>query len=244
MFFMAVLFVCLITAIVPTAYFNWEAPGGYAPTASVPASNTRCFFSRKTAQAVWDSRVCPTPGDETHELPDGYHCVKQHLPLSTTTAYEGSIFSVTLLSTGFVLRFFKMSRTLSETANNGVCKTTSQWTMICLTTMLFWLLLASIWGSIRLYLARRSATVEGSENEWQFGQILPVFLLLGPLLAVIIPVIEMRTGGARSKLCGEDPKGIEQVLELIKERRNGRQYTRETREHRKADTDRIPTHET
>ncbi|KAF4481002.1 hypothetical protein CGGC5_v010739 [Colletotrichum fructicola Nara gc5] len=214
MFFMAVLFVLLITAIVPTAYFNWEQRDSLpASSASFPASNTHCFFSRRIAHELWNGQFCsPSEGRRSS-------CRKPVITLSTTAAYESSVFSIILLGVGFIIRFVKMSRTLSDLGNNGFRERMDQWVMMSLDKLasgcqglrvnglgrwtlrilrpldimialylvgrlyteillselayLSWLFLASIWGSFRLYQARSSAKVEGSENEWQFGQILP-----------------------------------------------------------------------
>ncbi|KAH8667139.1 hypothetical protein BGZ61DRAFT_558522 [Ilyonectria robusta] len=50
------------------------------------------------------------------------------------------------------------------------------------TDAVYWLLVSGIWGTIKLLQARSSAEVE--ENDWSFGQILPIFLLLGPLVTI------------------------------------------------------------
>lgn len=52
-----------------------------------------------------------------------------------------------------------------------------------LSLQVYWLLVSGIWGTIKLFLARSSADVE--ENDWSFGQILPIFLLLGPLVTIV-----------------------------------------------------------
>lgn len=51
-----------------------------------------------------------------------------------------------------------------------------------LSLQVYWLLVSGIWGTIKLLQARSSAEVE--ENDWSFGQILPIFLLLGPLVTI------------------------------------------------------------
>ncbi|KAF6788186.1 hypothetical protein CSOJ01_15058, partial [Colletotrichum sojae] len=48
----------------------------------------------------------------------------------------------------------------------------------------YWVIISAIWGTIRLQQLRsfHVATTKESELEWQFGQILPVFLLSGPVI--------------------------------------------------------------
>lgn len=53
---------------------------------------------------------------------------------------------------------------------------------------LFWLSLLILWGTLRLDItisyARSSGKMEG-EQDWNFGQTLPVLLLIGPLLMIL-----------------------------------------------------------
>ncbi len=48
---------------------------------------------------------------------------------------------------------------------------------------MYWLLISAIWGTWRL--AQTSWYFRVDEKEWGFGQILPVFLLIGPIVAAI-----------------------------------------------------------
>lgn len=45
---------------------------------------------------------------------------------------------------------------------------------------LLWLSFSLIWGTMRLFYTRRPS----EENEWSFGQLVPVLLLLLPVLLV------------------------------------------------------------
>ncbi len=40
-----------------------------------------------------------------------------------------------------------------------------------------------MWGTSRIFGIRHSVTV--NDNDWGFGQILPVFLLIGPIVTVV-----------------------------------------------------------
>ncbi|KAK4031195.1 hypothetical protein C8A01DRAFT_42322 [Parachaetomium inaequale] len=47
----------------------------------------------------------------------------------------------------------------------------------------YWLLISAVWGTWRL--AQTSWYVRVDDKDWSFGQILPVFLLIGPIVAAI-----------------------------------------------------------
>ncbi|KAH8884072.1 hypothetical protein GQ53DRAFT_830005 [Thozetella sp. PMI_491] len=51
----------------------------------------------------------------------------------------------------------------------------------------FWLIVSTVWGSIHLFTARHSTYVD--ESELTFGQILPIFLLIGPLIPVTVTLV-------------------------------------------------------
>ncbi|KAF0321661.1 hypothetical protein GQ607_011174 [Colletotrichum asianum] len=54
----------------------------------------------------------------------------------------------------------------------------------------YWLLVYAVWGTLRIIGVRRSVTVD--EDSWEFGQILPVFLLIGPIMTTVLPIIVSR----------------------------------------------------
>lgn len=54
---------------------------------------------------------------------------------------------------------------------------------------IYWLIIILLWGTLKLVVARNVIILQGddiaaAENQWTFGQILPVFLLLGPLFSI------------------------------------------------------------
>ncbi|KAF4847758.1 hypothetical protein CGCSCA4_v005166 [Colletotrichum siamense] len=132
MVLMAVLLAALITAMVPTSYFNWDTP--WESTASVPSSNARCFFSQNTAQAVWNSRICKD-GRYSGKLADGYQCIHPSGvgPITATNSYESSMISIGLLIFNFVSRSIKMFRTLSEITKDAIRGKVARWSAHCLT---------------------------------------------------------------------------------------------------------------
>lgn len=138
MILMVILLAGLITAIVPTGYFNW-GDSGYTiwsqGTASVPASNARCFFSQRQIQAAWKSRLCKENESSYNDADDGYPCNDDQessgAPLATT-AYESSILSILLLTLSFSSRSVKMFRILSEIAKDTIRQKVGCWAVSCL----------------------------------------------------------------------------------------------------------------
>ncbi|KAH6856228.1 hypothetical protein B0I37DRAFT_71750 [Chaetomium sp. MPI-CAGE-AT-0009] len=51
----------------------------------------------------------------------------------------------------------------------------------------YWLIVSAVWGTLRLSEAKSSVDVD--ENGWSFGQVLPVFLLIGPIVLAIEAII-------------------------------------------------------
>ncbi|KAF5489300.1 Oxidoreductase andH [Colletotrichum siamense] len=88
---------------------------------------------------------------------------------------------------------------------------------------IFWLLISSLWGTARLFMARGSADVLGAENEWGFGQVLAVFLLLGPITAVCLALFATirRQRKSRKKLAGEHEDSITHAVSLLASYRAG-----------------------
>ncbi|KAL2122751.1 hypothetical protein VTJ04DRAFT_3206 [Mycothermus thermophilus] len=67
----------------------------------------------------------------------------------------------------------------------------------------YWVFFSAIWGTIKLFHIKNSAYVE-EDNSWTFGQILPAFLLLAPLISVSECFAESR----HDKVPGQSP-GLE-----------------------------------
>jgi len=51
----------------------------------------------------------------------------------------------------------------------------------------YWLVVSAAWGTIRI--AKTRLSVEVDDNDWGFGQILPAFLLIGPILVFIQAIV-------------------------------------------------------
>ncbi|KAF6815908.1 hypothetical protein CMUS01_12358 [Colletotrichum musicola] len=103
---MSLLLAGLITASIPTAYFNWAVRQG---------SNARCFFTQSSAQAAWDEEC-----SQIHDI-QGV-CVPRTTfdDFKTTLAYDSRTISLLLLIFNFMTRFVKMFRDLSRVARVDV----------------------------------------------------------------------------------------------------------------------------
>ncbi|KAK1995572.1 hypothetical protein LX36DRAFT_725136 [Colletotrichum falcatum] len=88
----------------------------------------------------------------------------------------------------------------------------------------FWLFVSSIWGTVRLFQARESAEVKGDENEWGFGQVLAVFLLMGPITTVTVAVFATFGRHKRSDSRG-DGESVRQDVSLLTAYRAGMMKT-------------------
>ncbi|KDN70792.1 hypothetical protein CSUB01_08723, partial [Colletotrichum sublineola] len=94
-----------------------------------------------------------------------------------TSEWQAMVMSVILLIFGFLSRSFKLFRPLS-TAFRAHMR-----------TPVYWLLVILLWGTVKILSARNSirtsrSDVSLAEEQWTFGQILPVFLLFGPLFSM------------------------------------------------------------
>jgi len=129
---MVVLLVLLVTAEVPTAFFNWPNAGDVnweytvllptlpEPTAATPASIARCFFNMTLGRQRYDdANVC-----WTHDPKENIMC---DVALSETTAFQSMLLSVLLLVFNFVTRVVKLSRRLSAVVHERIRDRLSRW---------------------------------------------------------------------------------------------------------------------
>ncbi|KAK2592368.1 hypothetical protein QQS21_009948 [Conoideocrella luteorostrata] len=237
LFFMTLLWLGLILAIIPTAFFNWSKT---EPTSALPASNARCFFNMNTAHALFNETACFSPVDNSRSYNSDDICIKS--PFWQTSALQAAVVSIVLLGLGFCTRSVKLIKSFSYRVQSSVRQNTSRRFHAKLTSLrrrgpdvsnipevkrhrlkflaiaavylvgklyadlltseasdVYWLVVSAIWGTIRFRTAQSSATV--SDNEWGFGQILPVFLLVGPIIATIeslAPKQQGEQGNSRS----------------------------------------------
>ncbi|KAH6842174.1 hypothetical protein B0I37DRAFT_356289 [Chaetomium sp. MPI-CAGE-AT-0009] len=100
-FITLVLLAMLITAIVPTAYFQWSDitnPRGTLSRAELQALPAACFLQPIPATRIWDSQYCPAAR-------------------SSSYIYPSTFFSIALLVFTFVTRTVKLFEPLSALAS-------------------------------------------------------------------------------------------------------------------------------
>lgn len=84
-----------------------------------------------------------------------------------------------------------------------------------LAQQVYWLVVSASWGTIRLLEARSSVSV--NDDGWGFGQILPTFLLVGPVIAFVTPVesFGLWQVGAVDYTNGSNSNPSQAVLSLV-----------------------------
>ncbi|KAF6823382.1 hypothetical protein CMUS01_10719 [Colletotrichum musicola] len=226
--------------------YSEYAPLDSEGTASVPSSNARCFFRHGTAQANWDQRAC-LPNVTTSPFPyynvDGFYCNDHTSSISSTSAYESMILSLLLVSSSFLIRSARMFKSLSHVAKESVLDRLSRWSRSLLRVaivahrrlstgrftrrlvarltellQLYWLIVSATWGTVRLFLAREAHEGDGDENEWEFGQVLPVLLFIGPIFMTLISINAQR-------LDQRDRALIDKLTEVLASRHSGSDET-------------------
>lgn len=101
---MFLLLMMLVTAMVPTAYFNWRMSledWTLGASAAYPSSPAACFFSIKCGRALYD------------EANAGALFTKRG-PFIRSSAFQEMLLSLMLLMTSFISRAIKLSRRVSS----------------------------------------------------------------------------------------------------------------------------------
>ncbi|KAF4459269.1 hypothetical protein FALBO_13968 [Fusarium albosuccineum] len=192
---MALLSVMLLGAMAPTLFFNWaHADEG---TASLAGSDAICFYDRYRStdwhkesdsdhNTSYPNRNASYAGRNTSYTYQDAFDTGPRKALRDSTAFQSGILSILLLVFSLASRMIKLQDTLTNSIKDGR-KSCSDW----FTNFVYWLLISAIWGTIKLSLTISSAEVD--ENEWTFGQILPVFLLLSPFVTAAEIVFDPET---------------------------------------------------
>jgi hypothetical protein len=140
--FMTLLWLGLILAIVPTAFFNWAAR---EPSPAVPASNARCFFNFQIPAVIFNNTACfdPVTGNRLQEdeiIQYGYsysyltpNC--SSMALSETAATQSAITSLVLLGFSYCTRCIKLLQPFSDSIRRSVRKTVSDRVVTKLTAL-------------------------------------------------------------------------------------------------------------
>ncbi|KAF4981581.1 hypothetical protein FZEAL_2647 [Fusarium zealandicum] len=207
---MGLLLVMLITALVPTVYFNWalEEKEG---SAGLPGSSARCFYDIPQANR--------------------WHESSTKRSLAGTHACQSVVVSVLLISLSFTTRMIKLHHASKNLAMSCRKRASETWVKFILWSIpdqtssnaeraeeraeymihakvaimlsarlysdllasvlsdVYWLLVSTIWGTMKFFMAKDSA--RANDFEWTFGQTLPVFLLVAPLLTMMGIVFEL-----------------------------------------------------
>ncbi|GAB1314746.1 hypothetical protein MFIFM68171_04956 [Madurella fahalii] len=207
LFLMVALSLMLLTAMGPTLFFNWAVPNyRYEGSAGQPGSYAICFFNTKRAiewhYAVSDAGVEASSSFQSvlmsmlllvfnlasrtiklqSSLSSAVTRARKHVSYKHK-AYICRVYGITPIGTRSVIRRMSLARNMffSQMASLLVVHI---YTDLLVSTLsdVYWIIVSAIWGTIKLFLAKQSVLVE--EDSWAFGQILPAFLLLTPLLTI------------------------------------------------------------
>ncbi len=118
LFFMTVLWAGLISAMIPTVFFNWSSY--WEPSASRPSSNARCFFDLDVGRDLFfnDSFV-PCLSSDSGFCP--------FMLLTETAAMQSATISILLLGFSYVSRTVKLTKRLSDGIHTTIRRRTSNW---------------------------------------------------------------------------------------------------------------------
>lgn len=128
LFFMFLLWVGLLVAMIPTAYFNWRP---VEPSAAQPWSSARCFYDRAVAKALYNETMCVvnrlTPNEmRTDGTVPGSLCWTYALHQSS--AFSSAILSGLVLGLGSLFSVARLTRSTSEFGRIHVRNRVSGWT--------------------------------------------------------------------------------------------------------------------
>lgn len=126
LFFMTVLWLGLIPAMVPTAFFNWP---NEEPTACLPPSNARCFFDIHVGNALFNRTAYFN--NRNHSRTDGTSSdpgdswVK--MDMAETSALQSATISILLLVFSYFTRTIKLIQRLSDRVRVTIRRRISDW---------------------------------------------------------------------------------------------------------------------
>ncbi|KAK3358008.1 hypothetical protein B0T25DRAFT_450934 [Lasiosphaeria hispida] len=219
---MTVLFLLLLAAMTPTAYFNWVV--AYGPFAAYPGSFALCYFNIAVANQI---------------------SAKSGVQLSSQRSFQNIFLSGALLLLTFGSKVIKLSRRLSALAEvsirgkvssrlqgwikrasgSDLCSLASiHWrttescsflkkhlvvnplvalyltghvyTDIYTGWQIYWIWVSTVWVSCSLFDVRKSVILD--ENSFSFGQIVPVLFLAGPMILIVVAIISVVGGSKRT----------------------------------------------
>ncbi|KAK2763669.1 hypothetical protein CKAH01_15893 [Colletotrichum kahawae] len=189
---MFVLWVGLLVAIGPTFWFDWMGFEEHQAW-DVSTTNARCFYYPSIALNTMEWRACQASvelhkkkGNVTYTVDE---CVAadtwgpKDVPMESHLSFHTTMLSVVLAIFTFLTRLVKMNKSWSFRTRVSILDKPINWYLT------YWLFTLAIWGTVRLLRVRASVDIDEHENKWGFGQILPVFLLIGPVVAFAVPFL-------------------------------------------------------
>ncbi|KAE9575078.1 hypothetical protein CGMCC3_g8852 [Colletotrichum fructicola] len=170
---MFVLWGGLLSAFVPTLFLDWKKNDPLR----LGATNTRCFFNPNVAEEIIRWRICKLHENGPESNMTAKQCVKYKSAYGESPAHEMEM----TIPRGNLILLFQM--TLYFALKIHLDSLLSDFVDI------LFLIVSATWGTVRLLNHRSSIKVD--EDGWGFGQILAVFLLIGPVIAMITPLLEI-----------------------------------------------------
>lgn len=127
LFFMFLLWLGLLLAMIPTAYFNWRP---VEPSAAQPWSPARCFYDHKVARALYNETICVQ-----NRLTGAEVRVDANVPgafcwdykLEQSSAFTSAILSGLVLGLGSLFSVVRLTRSTSNFARVHVRRRISGW---------------------------------------------------------------------------------------------------------------------
>ncbi|KAG5660179.1 hypothetical protein KAF25_003701 [Fusarium avenaceum] len=217
---MATLAILLLIAMGPTLFFNWAYidPEG---SASLPGTDAICFYN-PSRSASWFllSKNDGSGLAKTTAFQSGLtsilllflnftsRMIKFQKPLSDSLKALRRLLCGNLFKSICLLQRRRSQTTGLRSLFNRRMMLYNLISLLLVLTLyldlllsslwdMFWLLASAFWGTFKLFMTKSSANVD--EDDWNFGQILPAFLLLGPIATAIKAAFEHQLESTRSQ---------------------------------------------
>ncbi|KAH6995348.1 hypothetical protein EDB80DRAFT_877217 [Ilyonectria destructans] len=214
-----VLTILLLVSMVPTLFFNWI---GGTCSASLAGSKAICFLDSREALKLYNNNCTSSVdfgdsiGTATGKIPHIAFSETRafHSGLVSMLLVFFNLLSRLIKLLAFTSTAAKTLRKRHSNAWKSIIRRTvlnrkfkyqghlmAQMTLFIMCRIyldfvlsslsdVYWLLVSTVWGTLKLFEEKSHATVD--ENDWTFGQILPVFLLIGPVYSLALTVLEAK----------------------------------------------------
>ncbi|KAH7174622.1 uncharacterized protein B0J16DRAFT_404368 [Fusarium flagelliforme] len=217
---MIILAIMLLVAIGPTLFFNWAHSD--EGTASLAGTSAICFYN-PSRSADWHERTTDQWADlgGSTAFQSGImsvillvlsllsRTIKFHYAFSNYFKRIRNYYdrkrvhqTETLANRGTEtsgIRAIVVRRALlySQVASSLTVRLYSDLVISTLSD-LYWLVVSAAWGTAKLFMTKFSATVD--ENDWTFGQVLPAFLLIGPIATAVKGALDRQINSPQSTI--------------------------------------------